>query len=83
MEDTPIKRNHRRGRLSVTGDGKSKSADKKATIVQEMTPRIRWNPSNLPENTSHTANITRKVRKKPALNRFGCEEGEVSLPGLG
>ena len=50
------------------GDEKIKSPEIKATIVQDIMPKMIWKTSNLPENTIQKANMMNQVRKKETLN---------------
>ena len=49
----------------------SRSPEIAATMALDMRPNVMWNPSNLPENTTHSINRIRNERIKVIRNRLG------------
>ena len=66
----PIARSHRPTRPFVRDSGNRRSPEKKVTMAQEITPKLIWKKSNLPERISHRQNSMQNVMTRG--NKMPC-----------
>jgi hypothetical protein len=66
----------------MLGVSKRRSAEKKATIEQEIMPRVKWKASNFPERRIQRTNMIKKVRRKGMARLRALEELEGCAKSL-